>query len=605
MVALALVPTVALAAVAGLWATREAVAADRAVEVRDQVDDLDDLVDIRTGLLLARAPVEIEVRATALGLDRGEAVDLLGISLGGDGDLASVRDALGRIPEPLQPFDVAELDQLAAAVAEGASVEVLGAFGRIESEVDAAWDARTATLERSVVDLGDVDLARELDDLEAASSAGLAGASMVTGLADYWFSSFEGSAGTEEARLRLVLEADALRQSVDSLVASEDPVVAAVGADLDEAWQRGPFSAAIDDAVAGRPPAPFRDGIDAELVAATFADSFELFGPLLDVIDARATVLSSLADRRAEEASRAALVAAGLTVATVASVVAVSVVTAAGFERPLGRLIDGIRRVGDGDLAVEPLDATGPAEVVAATTAFNDLTANLRLLEAQVRALAASDLDDPSLAEPLPGGIGAEMAASVEVLARSVAARTELEERLAHQATHDPLTGVANRAGALAELERALARARRHGHQLALAFLDLDDFKAVNDDHGHGAGDVVLQTVAERLAATARTGDLCARFGGDEFLVVAEEVDGAMGARSLALRLAAVVGQPIEVDGATVGVGASIGMAMAEPDDTPLTLIARADVAAYEAKRSEVDVVLGDEPVGDEAPPVA
>ena len=159
---------------------------------------------------------------------------------------------------------------------------------------------------------------------------------------------------------------------------------------------------------------------------------------------------------------------------------------------------------------------------------------------------------------------------------------------------------VANRAGALDELERALARARRHGHQLALAFLDLDGFKEVNDAHGHAAGDLVLRTVADRLASTARTGDLCARFGGDEFLVVAEEVDGPLGARALALRLAAVVGQPIEVEGATVGVGASIGMAMAEPDDTPLTLIARADVAAYEAKRSEVDVI-----VGDEAPPVA
>ena len=223
-------------------------------------------------------------------------------------------------------------------------------------------------------------------------------------------------------------------------------------------------------------------------------------------------------------------------IATIAALVGVSALTAAGFERPLGRLIEGIRRVGGGDLSGDPLEPSGPAEVVAATNAFNDMAANLRLLESQVRALSASELDDPSLAEPLPGGIGAEMAASVEVLARSVAARTELEER---------------------------------------------------------------------LAATARTGDLCARFGGDEFLVVAEEVDGAMGARSLALRLAAVVGQPIEVDGATVGVGASIGMAMAEPDDTPLTLIARADVAAYEAKRSEVDVVLGDEPVGDEAPPVA
>ncbi|MCB0970434.1 MAG: diguanylate cyclase [Acidimicrobiales bacterium] len=589
-------PTVLLGILAGVWAAQERMSADRAAAVRDEVDDLADLVAIRTGLLEARAPVEIEVRGASLGIDREAALDLLGVSLRGGGDLASVARVVAEVPPELRPFDAADLDRVEGLLADGPSLEALDAFGDIEDQVDAAWEARTSELERGVVDLGDVGLARRLDDLQAASEAALAGASLVTGLADHWFSSFEGEDdAANAARVALVLDADALRTAIDGLAASEQPEVAEVGAALDEDWSSGPFREAIDDAVAGRPPAPFVDGVDAALVGRTFSDSFELFGPLLDVIDARAAALGSLADRRAERASQGAVLALVVTIATIAALVGVSALTAAGFERPLGRLIEGIRRVGGGDLSGDPLEPSGPAEVVAATNAFNDMAANLRLLESQVRALSASELDDPSLAEPLPGGIGAEMAASVEVLARSIADRAELQERLAHQATHDPLTGIANRAGALESLERALARAHRHGHQLAVAFVDLDEFKAVNDAHGHAAGDEVLRVVAARLAEAARSGDLCARFGGDEFLVVAEQVDGVEGARALALRLAAVVGQPIEAEGATVGVGASIGVALAAEEEGPLGLIARADAAAYQAKRAELDVVVGDD----------
>jgi diguanylate cyclase (GGDEF)-like protein/PAS domain S-box-containing protein len=170
-------------------------------------------------------------------------------------------------------------------------------------------------------------------------------------------------------------------------------------------------------------------------------------------------------------------------------------------------------------------------------------------------------------------------------------ARLRSDERMRHDALHDPLTGLANRTLLRDRLEHALARSERDGPSTGLLFLDLDGFKDVNDRFGHAAGDAVLAELAGRLRAAVRPSDTVARFGGDEFIVVAEAVD-CPAASALGRRLAAAIARPLVVAGAEHRLSASIGVALGHEDSD--ALLAHADAAVYRAKaagrgRIEVD----------------
>jgi diguanylate cyclase (GGDEF)-like protein/PAS domain S-box-containing protein len=158
-----------------------------------------------------------------------------------------------------------------------------------------------------------------------------------------------------------------------------------------------------------------------------------------------------------------------------------------------------------------------------------------------------------------------------------------LEERLAHQAFHDPLTGLPNRRLFRDRVDRALAKPDRSGG-VAAVFIDLDDFKTVNDSFGHACGDEVIIAAARRIRACAREGDTAARLGGDEFALLLEDITVDQ-ATALADRvLAAVHDAPVEFSVGTVVVGASIGISVAGPDETTETLLRNADLAMYQAK---------------------
>lgn len=151
----------------------------------------------------------------------------------------------------------------------------------------------------------------------------------------------------------------------------------------------------------------------------------------------------------------------------------------------------------------------------------------------------------------------------------------------------DGLTGLANRRLFDERLALALARYRRHGVQLALLFLDLDRFKEVNDAHGHEAGDVVLQVVAQRIKANTREVDTPARLGGDEFVVLVSAVEGVDQLEALALKLMATLAEPIQHGDLLLTVGCSIGISRTPVDgDTPEQLKAAADEAMYEVKQA-------------------
>jgi diguanylate cyclase (GGDEF)-like protein len=186
-----------------------------------------------------------------------------------------------------------------------------------------------------------------------------------------------------------------------------------------------------------------------------------------------------------------------------------------------------------------------------------------------MEALSANLVDEPAV-----GGI--------VITARDVTERAALEAQLAHQAFHDPLTGLANRALFRDRVSHALALAQRRGHPITVLFLDLDDFKMVNDSLGHAEGDRLLIAAAERFLSCARSTDTVARLGGDEFAIL---IEGAEGREGLLERLTAAMVHSFSLSGNQVRVTASIGVAAAVGGESADDLLRNADVAMYEAKR--------------------
>jgi diguanylate cyclase (GGDEF)-like protein/PAS domain S-box-containing protein len=167
-----------------------------------------------------------------------------------------------------------------------------------------------------------------------------------------------------------------------------------------------------------------------------------------------------------------------------------------------------------------------------------------------------------------------------------VSARVEQDRRTRHEADTDPLTGLANRRALERTLDAALSRAGARARSVGLLMLDLDGFKAVNDTHGHAAGDEALREVARRLSRSVRERDLVARLGGDEFVVVLTDLGGRSGAvRDSIQRINEALSEPFAFDGTSVTLGAAMGVATFPADGGNATdLLAHADRGMYAAK---------------------
>lgn len=594
LVVLVLVPLIALSLVStylALGLARDATSARAISQDAERVATrLSAMEDVVVEHSIAMASYETELS----GFSVAQAAGILGIDIEHllRADWATTNRALAHVSPRLRSSVTPELATMRAAVRKGdlsGSAYTKG-YTAIESALGSAAASalrslRAATLSAPSTTASPLLALQACDALVEASANEVRDESMV------WFTS---ETDTHGWALHLANDMAQLVAAGDRLARAGIPAAATAWRAYASSPSVARFNQLLHDGALAM-PMPFHDGhIDAAagtvpfsiLIAAYHAipDHSRLITAAVDVTtDSARQRLAVLASHSSlqYELWLIGLAAAGVVFLSGAVLLALSI------SRPLQRLEEAACSVVAGKLGGQPLPTTGPQEMATVATAFNSLMANLRLLEAKAQALASCDFDNKALSLPLPGRLGASLQDSVHLLAGSIQDRDQLQQRLAHEATHDSLTHLMNRAAAISQLQQTVDRAARRIDTTAAFYVDLDNFKQINDVHGHQAGDLVLREVGSRLVAASRRGEIVARLGGDEFLVVAERVESTDEAQSIGERLLESLAEPFSWNGVKLSSGASIGLALCRGDEASASeLLSRADLALYEAKRA-------------------
>jgi len=591
LTALVVVPLLAAAAMSAVVVrthhdeVERAVAAQRLLAASLQLDALRRAVDQEVLPTLTLAVVADDELAGRAGFAPAAQAQLLR-------DVPVALDSARRLTDAA----LAAVDPLPATSVTGS------VSGRLRA-VRAAADQRSntvTTLLTLYLQVSDVLRLAQRDAAVAATSTGLTArsapavndVSLVVALAGH------ASRQLPLAFAAAVLEGEDRARATDALRATTGSYTELAGqpATLSTSASRAAWTAAVDA------PLPVRTSAAlAAFAALDPASPARLSGPQLlsksaasEIRDAALTGLLRSQVQRAQVASaedraeseQALAAAVWLCVLALLLSVASTVAVARRTARPLRRLSDAARRVLEGE-PLAPL-RRGPREVREVGDALSRTAQGLHRVRQQAEAVARGDLD-AALAQPaVPGRLGEVVQGSVAAMVRAVEARDALRAELVHRASHDPLTGLPNRAAAMGALNAALGRAAGTEGAVAVLFVDLDGFKLVNDRCGHAAGDAVLRAVAARLVELLRVGDVVARLGGDEFVVVAEDLS-AREARALGERLVALVSEPVPAvvsDGSRAPrVGASVGVALSPSGRVSADrLLREADVAVYRAK---------------------
>lgn len=234
-------------------------------------------------------------------------------------------------------------------------------------------------------------------------------------------------------------------------------------------------------------------------------------------------------------------------------------------------------------LGKSPVELHGP-EVAEAEEMYRRLLTSGDRTTVEVTAALGTDPDVPRhwRLHVFPVRVDDEPA-GLCVLVEDITDRRSLEERLAHLAYHDQLTGLANRTLVAEHLGRLLSR-RPPAPRLGVFFVDVDRFKEINDVYGHAVGDAVLKAISARLPQVIRPSDVAGRWGGDEFILLVDDVD-AHALDALSRRVRREVAAPIQLDGIAITTTLSVGVTLARPGEAPSLVLERADAAMYARKQ--------------------
>ncbi|MEE9417230.1 MAG: sensor domain-containing phosphodiesterase [Acidimicrobiales bacterium] len=591
--AVALVPLLGLGSLAAADVADAKTQVDRTLQIAEITPHLDQaiqtevLVDVESYWAHALAAIH------QLGLSPAVLIEITGLDVELEYLRAQERvdDALSKIQ--LSKSDLEKIERARAAVRPGADNNVIEtAYDEVESVAAAAIDSDIREIERLVGGVRNADELTNAVDVLVLSTKLRESVSKMTEA--YFGARFEmrGAPSSKEvivllqhrltfrsnlASLKLIIPEGSDLKPLWSEVDS-DPRVVAFFTRVDELTAGIALAGSADSRMVTGIPA---DDLSGEVTA--FLESLDAVSrhvdfveaSLIDVLDRSAAVHS----RAQESRNRTLAFTLGLGLAALIAVVAASL----WIVRPLRQMAAVVAELRDGHFGDSVREA-GPAEVRDAARALNEAVESMSVAEKMATALAERDLDSPAFDVATTGRLGSSLREAVSALATSIAEREEFRERLAHEASHDGLTGVANRSETMTHLGQALGRFHRSDRQLALFFIDVDGFKSVNDTHGHLVGDEVLRTIAKRTRDATRLGDHVGRIGGDEFVVIAEPIADLAAAIELADRVLETISQPLTSNEVSFEISASIGVAFATPDSTPEGLLRDADLALYEAK---------------------
>jgi diguanylate cyclase (GGDEF)-like protein len=601
LIALVMLPVTAMCVLAGSVTIAHRSAAAQAVSIEQGVAGLGNLLAIRDALHSLQSATAFDVRYTELGITREVATSFIGYDWATQiaparAQAAAAIAALGS-ETPVASADFAAFNTSVdtAAITPAAALDQISAF------IGLTGADMTKTLDRLETGAHRPQLLAALKSLRAASVLVDSATPQAIDLSAIWYPPSSATPQTSAAALvrfaadsanYTSAEADLRNIGVASVIAKIEQIEGDGGVQA--------FEQSVASTLAGQPG--YGGGIapDNSIVSTTFR-GYVARDALLDTLtNVAATAVRDEARALASSEEKSLLTWSLSSLGLALASIGIALWLARSISRPLKDLANYAHNVNEGNLDAEPAASRnhGPRETQVAFATFTDLVANLQLLDAKTNALAHCDFDDPVLGAPLPGRLGRSLESSVALLSGSIVERDQLQTRLAHQATHDSLTGIGNRPAAILAIQAAMHRGARTGATLAVLFIDLNDFKAVNDSHGHRVGDDVLRQIAARLSVDLRRGDFVARLGGDEFVVVAEDIHDVAEATDLARKIIDIVTRPIVFEGLHIRIGAAVGVAMTlDGPEEPLRLLSRADAAMYRAKchdRSAIEIFDAD-----------
>lgn len=594
-----LIPTLGMVAMTVALASEALTTRNAARRVDVRVATLSSLSEARVALTNERTTSGVLVFATELGFDEQELREFTGTDH--DSQLRALRREVDQSAILRSLSEVAihrpRLHDAREAVDEGtaSSAQVRSVYEDLAAAVDRTWidefdqlqdDLRSGEVSGSVQ-----DRATALRSAFAAQRWGMARASLVIEL-------YQTDTPDPATQIRVIGAGARYRTAVEMLeevrgpVASEvwddylsDPAVQRFGRDLDETDEElvsGP-SLVLED------PANFQEPISDAQAWAT---------GLGDLVRASAQDLSREATQQDRDATNSLQVRVAATGVLTLLSLAGAVLLTRSMTRPVRRLEASASQIRAGRFDLERIEPSGPRELADTATAFNEMTATLASVETYATTLA-DEPEDPLLDHPIPGRTGQALQVALNRLRSSIRQAEQRREELEVVATHDFLTGLLNRSAALAMIGRDLAAAERSEDAVMALFVDLDEFKPVNDRYGHAAGDDALRLVADALRESTREADVVARIGGDEFLVAGAIDNDPDEVEHLAERIRDAIGSTrLSTPDGPIGLHCSIGMALSGPGDNVDLLVQRADAAMYVAKRQGRDRIAWARPQG-------